>query len=433
MKEFFVTAQWQMNLPAVVTGVAGGLIMPANLSYHAITHRHLEKKHPHLRRRLLDPQMYLAELNAASCRNACTHLASYGWFPVSQEFPFDSSEQKQSEWRNSVAQNIETAWTARIPTRGAEMEDAVRRCISVQRQLGVEALILPAPLSQEINSSFDVELEWLECGLNLSRTIAADLPVYASIAVADVALRGPDPWSNPLLDVILDQLTARGIRGAYIVPVMASEDSYYFTHPNTVGALLRLCNGLRAGGATRVIVGFAGTAGLLCLAAGADAWASGWYRSQRRMRLSDFEIQQGRVVPAFYSGPLGGEFHMEHDLDRAVASGFLARIQDRTAASDGLLRALGAGMSVSKVPEWRHQMGNKTASTEHFLLACSRETAQLSSLLDAAAQAGTRAWLENAYRLCSDLQRIGPFNPRTAVNHQHGWLRAFDQFLKEKY
>jgi hypothetical protein len=433
MKELFVTAQYQMSLSPTISGVAGGVIMPANVSYHSVSRRSLQTKYPHLRRRLLDPQMYLAELNAASCRKACANLASYGWFQLTRQFPFDSSAQTQSEWRKAVAESIETAWTSRVPTTASEIDDHVRICLTVQMQLGVEALILPCPLTQDINSSFADELEWLERGLLLSRTIAPAMPVYASIALSDVALRGPAPQANPLLNIVLDQITARGVRGAYIVPIMASEDSYYFTHPNTVGALLRLCNGLKAGGVERIMVSFAGTAGLLCLAAGADAWTTGWYRSQRRMRLSDFEIVEGRVVPAYYSHPLGGEFHMESDLDRAVARGFLPRLEDDTSASSGLLRALRAGRRVATVPEWRYGLGNKTASTDHFLIACSRETARLAALNNADLQGEVTGWLQAAYALSADLQTVGPFNPRTATNHQHGWLQAFQRFAAERY
>jgi hypothetical protein len=377
--------------------------------------------------------MYLAELNAASCRKTCANLASYGWFPLTRQFPFDSSAQTQSEWRKAVAQSIETAWTGRVPTDAKEIDDCIRTCLTVQQQLGVEALILPAPLTQDINSSFADELEWLEHGLLMSHTIAPELPAYASIALSDVALRGPEPLANPLLNIVLDQLTARGIRGAYIVPIMASEDSYYFSHPNTVGSFFRVCNGLKAGGVDRVMLSFAGTAGLACLAAGADAWTTGWYRSQRRMRLSDFEITEGRVVPAYYSHPLGGEFHVESDLDHAVSGGFLARLSDDTPASNGLLRALRAGRRVATVPEWEYRLGNKTASIDHFLIACSRETTRLATLDDAALQGETSGWLEASYALSADLQRIGPFNPRTAVSHQHGWRQAFARFVQNRY
>jgi len=433
MKELFVVAGYQMSVSPAIAGITGAVIMPSHVSYHALSHRPLGKGHPHLERRLLDPQMYLAELNAASCPLPCARLASYGWFPLTREVPFDSSKEKAGEWLKSRSQGIETAWTACLPTRGGEREDAIRQCLLRQQGLGVEAFILPTPLTQDINSDYSEELDWLESGLTICREIAPDIPVYGSIALSDVALRGPDPWSNPLLNIVLDQLTARGIWGAYIVPVMSSEDSYYFTHPHTVGALLRLCNGLKAGGVQRVMVSFAGTAGLLCMAAGADAWVTGWFKSQRRMRLSDFERTEGRVVPAYYSHPLGGEFHMLMDLDRGVGAGFLDRIADTTPESEGLLRALGAGRPVASVPAWQHRIGNRSASINHFLMVSARETALRALLSDVEIHAHAAAWLDAAYALSADLQRIGPFNPRTAVNHQFGWRGAFERFGKERY
>lgn len=433
MKEFFVTAKWQMKLPAVVNGVAGGVIMPSSIPYHTLGRRSLERTYPHLKRRLLDPQLYLAELNPASCRKTCANLSSYGWFDLTEQFPFDSSEHTQSEWRKKVAERIETAWTGKVPNNAYDIDNCIRRCLLVQQQVGVEAFILPGLLTQDINSDFTGELEWIERGLGVARELAHDLPVYVTIAVSDVALRGPDSWSNPLLDAILDQLTAREIRGAYIVPIMASEDSYYFTHPNTVGAILRLCNGLRAGGVSRIMVSYAGTAGLLCLAAGATAWTTGWHRSERRMRLSDFELQEGRVVPAYYSHPLAGEFHLERDLDHANQEGFLNRIEDGSVVSEGLLKALAGARQVSSVPEWQHRLGNKTASIEHFLVACSRETRVCAQLDEPAQLDRTHEWIAAAYALSADLQRIGPFNPRTSVSHQHGWLRAFERLVEEKY
>ncbi|MBP9896929.1 MAG: hypothetical protein KBF28_01015 [Gemmatimonadales bacterium] len=433
MKSFYVGAPYQMSLPKVVTGVAGGIITPANIAHHVIARRDIDKKYPHLRNRLLDPQLYLAELNAASCRKTCSNLASYGWFPLTEALPFDSGTTTQQEWSATVKAKIETIWTGRTPATAEEIEIAVRLCVEAQVALGVEAIILPSPLTQDPTSTYAVELEWLERGEKIAAILAPHLQTLATVAISDVALRGTDAWSNRLLDVILDQLTSRGLSGAYIVPVMASEEAYYYTHPRTVGGLLRVCNGLRAGGARRVVVNFAGTAGLMCLAAGADTWASGWYRSQRRMRLSDYEGEGGRVFPAFYSHPLGGEFHMEHDLDRVVAAGFLPRVHDSTPTSSGLMRALSTGQKVDNVAAWRHTSGNRTASTEHFLLASARETAGLASLSEVEAIDKVKGWLEVAYRISSDLQAAGPFNARTALKHQHGWLSAFNEFATNRY
>lgn len=68
MKEFYVSAKYQMKLPAGIAGVAGGVIMPSGVALHTIERRDLAAKYPHLARRLLDPQLYLLGLNPATSR-----------------------------------------------------------------------------------------------------------------------------------------------------------------------------------------------------------------------------------------------------------------------------------------------------------------------------------------------------------------------------
>lgn len=433
MKEFYVSAKYQMKLPAGIAGVAGGVIMPSGVALHTIERRDLAAKYPHLARRLLDPQLYLLGLNPATSRKACANLASYPWFPVGSRVPYDSAKHKtQAKWKEALRAKIHKTWTGTLPTADAEISDSIRTCLEVQRKLGVEAFILPAPLTSDINSTFDVELDWMERGLALARQIEPALPAYASIALSDTTVRGPDPWSNPLLATILDQVSARGVTQAYLVLEQANEEGYYCTHPNTVGALLRLCNGLKHGGVARLLLAFGGTAGLIGLAAGADAWTSGWYRGERRLKLADFEDQEGRANPAYYSHPMAGEFHLERDLDNAVRRGYLPRLRDQTKASTGLLTALASGQSSNVVPEWRHRQSNVAASIEHFLLACVRETQALAGSTQAQAEAATKAWLEGAANLAADLYSIGSFNSRTSVNHQAGWLKAFEAYEKNK-
>jgi hypothetical protein len=188
-------------------------------------------------------------------------------------------------------------------------------------------------------------------------------------------------------------------------------------------------HGLKIGGLGRVVVAFAGVAGLLSLTVGADTWSTGWYRGERRLRLSDFEQTEGRAVPAYYSHPLAGEIHLENDFERIANRGYLARIADHTASSDGLLRAVRAGQQVSAVPEWRHRQSNIAASTDHFLAAMVRETRIIGSLSEAAQIEYAQRWLEDADQLASDLFSVGSFNLRTSLNHQRAWNEAFTQFL----
>ena len=431
MKEFYVCAKYKMAIPPSVAP-AGGVILPSGIALHRLERRDLVKSYPHLARRLLDPQLYLIGLNAATSRNACANLASYPWFPVKKRVDYDSKKHKKGVWGTAVRAVIHKQWVRDLPATATGVSDTIRQCLDVQSRVGVEGYILPAPLTQDINTPFDVELDWMERGLALAKALGDGRPVYASIALSDTTVRGPDPWKNPLLDLILDQVTARHVRNVYLVLEQANEDGYYCTHPHTVGALLRLCDALKRGGVERVLVGYAGTAGLLTLAAGADAWTSGWYRSERRLKLADFEDHIGLSFPAYYSHPLGGEFHLEHDLDNAVAGGFLSRIADRTPASEGLLRALSAKKGASAVAEWRHSRSHVQSAIEHFQIVCVRETNALAAVSDKKAFEAVKTWLIGADQLATDLYSIGSFHPRTSVNHQAGWLEAFLSYEKNR-
>src|SRR3954452_6013836 len=107
MKEFFAPARHNMALPGDVTDVTGGIVFPAGITYDALVRRDIEKKYPHLKRRLVDPQVYLASLLASKCRKACVNLASYGWFDTSGFENYDTTKhKKQNAWKSIARENI---------------------------------------------------------------------------------------------------------------------------------------------------------------------------------------------------------------------------------------------------------------------------------------------------------------------------------------
>jgi hypothetical protein len=340
----------------------------------------------------------------------------------------------QNEWKRLLQAEIPRLWRGVYPT-GTDLEDSLRLAVTFQERLGVEAIILPSPLTTDPGSDYNLEADWLRRGVQVARAIAPALPAFATVAISDRAVRGEGPWTHELLGIVLDQVTAQEVEGVYLVLEQANEDGYYVTHPNTLGALLRLSYGFASTG-RRVISNFAGTAGLVLLAAGAEGWSSGWYRSERRLRVQDFERDEDEVklvVPAFYSHPLAGEVHMKADFDRIAQAGYLARLADSTPASRGLLEALGNGGSVGAVPEWVHSPSNRRAAIEHFLYAVARETMALGALSsDSAREAAVHEWLRAAVVLAHELYKLGGFNKRTAVNHQEGWLAAYESYLRHR-
>jgi hypothetical protein len=421
VKQFYYLAKFQMTVPGA-EGAAGAIILPSGLPSHTLTRRDLDKK---LGRRLLDPQTYLSDLQPDRCRDTCTKLASYPWFLAENVPAYDSAQQTQAEWKAAVRNDITAMWR-RPPTSPAQIQRAVDECISFQTRIGVEAIILPSPLTRDHASDYAREAEWLEIGFERAAALAPAVPTLATVAISDTCLRGFRPRDNTLIDIILDQVSARARAGAYVVLEQANETTYNCTSSNTVGSLLRLVSGLKAGGLARVIVCYAGTAGLLTLAVGADAWATGWYRSERRLKLADIEQSEGRAMPAYYSHPAATEFHLADDLTRIRDAGFLAPIADETPHSRDLLRALQAGRTPNEVAPWQPTQSNVTAARAHYATAMIRETRRIGELRDPAERiAYGIAWMQSATEIATALYQIGEFNPRTELDHQRAWREAF--------
>ena len=425
-KEYFAPARHQMALPGDVPDVDGGIIFPAGIAYDALIRRKIEKKYPHLQRRLIDPQFYLATLLGAKCKKACVNLASYGWFATDGFESYDTEKHgKQNQWKANAKSNIEDQWTGTLPEDEKSIENAVRVCVNVQANVGCESIILPGPLITDLFTDFTVEGTWLDAGLR----VAADLERgrLATVAISDSCLRPVAPEKNHLLGTIIDQVSAREPEGVYLV-IETSQDAYYNTDANTIGSMLRLVHGFKEAGVGTVVVSLAGVAGLLAIAAGADMMCTGWYRSERRLKLADFDDTPGRAVPTYYAHALASELDLKEDLDRLTKAGLLDDLTDVTPASKRLLDALRAGKSVSAVADWEYKIGNVTAAREHFMTAMVRETAKLSKLSDAEQRERALKWLVDAEALAKKISGVGAVTGRSEIQHQRQWRIAFEKF-----
>src|SRR6266540_6745835 len=150
-------------MKSAVSGLDGALIFASGIALHELERRKLDK-HDHLDRRLLDPQLYLAGLDVAKAGKTCVKLASYGWFDGAAPI-YDSSKEKQSDWRASAADHVKGSWSGTLPTDPEIIEDRVRICLDVQRRLGCEAIIVPTPLITTPSSDFSAQMAWLDPGL----------------------------------------------------------------------------------------------------------------------------------------------------------------------------------------------------------------------------------------------------------------------------
>ncbi|MGA2093355.1 MAG: hypothetical protein ABSH16_08125 [Sedimentisphaerales bacterium] len=430
-KEFFWPGSVQLKIPGNVSGVSGGIIYPMGVAYHSLMRRDLNKKYPHLNRRLLDPQLYLVKLDPYTCRKKCAQLATYPWFPQKPFTSFNSGEHNQREWQRELKNKIHELWIGQLPKKADEIEKTVKSCIEVQENLDCENYILPSPLTIDQATDYSTELQWLDIGLKVSKQTNNEKPALATIAISDSALRLIEPWENELIDLIIDQVSSREPDGAYIVLEQSNEQGYYCTHHNTVGCLLRLVHGLKTAGLKRIVVAYTGTTGFLSLLAGADTWASGWYKSERRLKLTDIEDTEGRAFPAYYSHSFASEFNVEHDLDHAYKKGLLSTIQEITPASALLLSALKSGKKASMVAEWEYRPANVTAAKEHFVSAAINHTAEIANMSKDELFTYGLKWLENAKYLAEIISKLDNRHPRTEINHQSSWYKAFKNFVEK--
>ncbi|HBG25511.1 MAG: hypothetical protein A2Y10_14500 [Planctomycetes bacterium GWF2_41_51] len=430
-KEFFWPGSVQLKVPSNISGVSGGIIYPIGIAYHTLMRRNLDKQYYHLQRRLLDPQLYLIKLDPYTCRKKCAYLATYPWFPIKPFSNFNSGKHTQRQWQNELTKNVHELWLGQLPKKNDEIEQTIQVCLEVQENLNCEQYILPSPLTVDQATDYSIELEWIDSGLKIAKQINNKKGVLATVAISDSALRLIEPWDNELIDLIIDQISSRELDGAYIVLEQSNEQGYYCTHHNTVGCLLRLVYGLKTAGLKRIIVAYTGTTGFLSLLAGADTWASGWYKSERKLKLTDIEDKDGRAYPAYYSHNFAGEFHVEKDLDRAFEQGLFSAILEPTSASEPLVAGLRSGKKVSMVPEWAYRPTNVTAAKEHFVSVAINRTSEIADMGESELFNYGLKWLENAKSLAEVISKLENRHPRTEINHQSSWYKAFKNFIEK--
>lgn len=431
-KEFFWPACVTWAVPGKVDGVSGGIIYPTNLGYHTLRRRTPDKTHPHLKRRLLDPQLYLVGLDPYTCRTKCAYLVTYPWFPRKPLDSFDSSKHRQADWQGMVKKNVHNLWVGQLAKKKKDITQTSHVCLQVQEDLNCESYILPSPLTVDQTTDYSTELQWLDTGLEVSKRISDAKQTLATIAISDNTLRLIKPWENELIDLIIDQVSSREPDGAYIVLEQSHEQGYYCTHHNTIGCLLRLVHGLKTAGLKRIVVAYAGTAGFLSLLAGADTWSAGWYKSERKLKLADIEDVSGirLAYPAYYSHSFASEFNLASDLDKAYKKGLLSDIQELTSASKLLHTALKSGKKVSKVAEWEYRPANVTAAREHFVSAAINHTAEIANLSKGELFTYGLKWLKKAKSLAEKVSRLDNLHERTEVNHQSSWYNVFKEFVE---
>lgn len=349
--------------------IAGGIVAASALMRPQLMQRARKtvKQHPYLQHRLFDPQLYFADIDAQVASGAVVNLATYPWFRCAPA-EYESSQQEGgvAQWKAEQSAQLIAAWPRAAATDAREIAECVRACVELQQEFGCEAIILPSPMTR-VPGSYVNESAWIDAGLDVCRDLRVASPVYATIAIADTALRQQTPGHSQFLQTVSAQVAARpGLAGAYIVLAQETEDGYCCKVPDTLLSLLLLTDDLVRGARREVIVNYMGAFGAIAHAAGAKIWATGYYRSQRRLRSSDMDDATGRQFPRYYSTPLLGDVGVEEELDIVAAHAARDRVLIDAPSSARLNQVLRAGGRVNDVAEWQYRQGNFRAAAAHY-------------------------------------------------------------------
>lgn len=377
--------RWTLN-----DEVRGAVFLPTGNSCAKILRAPL----PDLKRVILDPQLYLAGLNAGDCRKVCARLASYPWFGV--DLPaFDSTTMSRRQWDQEMQARVADVWPGKAPEDAGDIRQACTTAIDIQQQISCTHVILPAPLITEREDEAQLQAEWLDEGLAAAQDLEVGQPLLATVALAETVLNSAAFEATGFLDTVVDQITAReGLDGVYIV-VAQNDDNHPFENSEKVQqAYLHLSKAFSDRGYGTVLTNFADVLGLACMGVGATDFSTGPSQSLRRLSMSGFrDAGGGKAFPKFYSHKIVAELATETDLDRVVQKRLLRKVEDRTVHSEGLMDTLAAGGSASQLQAWAESQNNVATAQRHFIARMAMEARAL--------RGGQRAerireWLEEA-------------------------------------
>ena len=430
---FLINLGYKFSLPSGVNP-DGGIILGSKIAKHTLERREF-KEYPFLLTRYFDPQLYLSSINAYECKDDCVKLSSYPWFGTRNVQEYESKELKQSQWKENAQNTIQDSWIGETPSEPGLVREMVKECIDFQIALGCSGIILPSPLTFDFSTDYALELMWLDFGLEYVQSVDTKLPIFATVALTDSWLRLQNPSSNQLIQLILDSVSAREVQGVYFLIEQGNErqDTRYIANSRTLDSALYITHVFANVCHLRVITNFFGPFGLVLEAAGAESWASDWYKSLVRFRLGDIpKPGTARAWPSFWSYPLSADISLESEFEKIVHSGYMNRIKDITPASENLFRGVSNGASVSQIVDWRFAKSNVTAAMEHYRLSAIKAEKTHDQFSGTERLDFVENWLGNAAELAAEILNELPKNPKTKLKHIVAWKDAFCNYRRSQ-
>ena len=205
------------------------------------------------------------------------------------------------------------------------------------------------------------------------------------------------------------------------------------TEVDVARALLELSYNLGQLQEKTVVINFADVFGLVCMAAGASAFGSGYTTKERRLSFDDF-IQRGggMALPRYYSNTLIGDFYSERDINKIVKLKLLRYITGdiKTTHSRSLMDALSRKIKISTVQAWKETRSN-TATAARHRVDCLVEQANVLGAIDNFENRLTEmfAWIQEAESKMEYLKSRLKDDPLNEDGrHLSVWRKAIEEF-----
>jgi hypothetical protein len=135
---FFTLGGYSRNIDEGIRGIGGSIIMPSMKPAGFLEdHKDLDSVE-YYHRRLLDPQIYLAHLDASRCEKRCAYLASYPWFDIGTLQRKKSAGYKATQrWHTKARKSIAFSWPGRA-LADDQIDRAIRETFDFKKKSDVK-------------------------------------------------------------------------------------------------------------------------------------------------------------------------------------------------------------------------------------------------------------------------------------------------------
>jgi|ERR1700733_1594079 len=422
---YFFNARLKFKINATPTPIPGSIIAASAISPVDLERRQFVN-YPHLERRFLDPQLYMATIDPSLDAKTVARLAAYPWFHGGKVPKYDSGEYgSRKEWKNQHKEDLVSLWTRTVPAKADAIRKAAKSAVEFQLKIGCDGILLPVPLTTIADQTLQSELEWIEAGIEACNQLKVECPIYATVALSEAVLHVP-ALKNPIVHAFSDHIASRTeLAGAYVILEQTDPSSYFWSSRDPLMALAIIVDDLCRGAHKQVVVNYVGTFGLVASALGADVWSSGYFLNQRRFSLKG---KMGIAHPRYHSLALAGDIGLKVDLAQIREAGLLDQCMTPTKADAVLRAAMKQGKSPANVPEWKYGPNNCTAAQQHYLEVMSETGAKLQSMKVEDRQEWVKKWLTNAVQLVDRLEKQELLSMATDTSHQRVWLNVFKEW-----